>query len=205
VAAAAPLPKHSHAVAPILSLADHFRRGHFTHAELDEGLTFGEPFLQGFLSATHRQMALIEVSAQQRVERSLAASKTITRADLPTVIDRTASRDDPWQPRIYRSGSGFVKTYDGLSLAMMCARLTRPASHPILWAIHWRVQSNYKRNPQAITLREFCAATGYARSTVQLALAELEERGMIKVRRGNGRRAASIYELVNHDRWQAPE
>jgi len=98
-----------------------------------------------------------------------------------------------------------VKLFDGLALAMIKARLVREAGPYVLLAIHWRVQSDYKRNPQAITLREFCAATGYARSTVQLALAELEQRGIIKVRRGNGRSAASVYEIVHQSRWTAPE
>ena len=117
----------------------------------------------------------------------------------------TATGKRPWKPRhTYRSGSPFVKLYDGLALAMIKARLVRQASPYVLLAIHWRVQSDYKRNPQAITLREFCAATGYARSTIQLALSELQQRGIIAVRRRSAK-AVGVYEIIHHTRWQGPE
>jgi hypothetical protein len=95
----------------------------------------------------------------------------------------------------------FIRTFDGLVVAIIRARLKSPAAFACLAAIHWRQQRDYHKRPQAITVREFARETRYLKSTVQLALSELETRGIIKVTRGHG---ASVYEVAFHARWKEP-
>lgn len=88
---------------------------------------------------------------------------------------------------------------------MARARLKHAASYAVFWAIHYRQQRDYHRSPQPITVREFVKATGYALSSVQQALIELEERRMIQVSRGERRSQATVYGVIAAVNWMVEE
>jgi DNA-binding MarR family transcriptional regulator len=115
--------------------------------------------------------------------------------------------DSRWQPRkVQPNGqSMWIRTFDGMAVAIIRARLKHPASWAVLMAIHYRQQRDYRKRAQAITVRTFASETGFPKSKVQQALKELESRRVIEVRRGNGRREASVYEVTYHSRWTEPE
>jgi DNA-binding MarR family transcriptional regulator len=111
-----------------------------------------------------------------------------------------------WQPRKPQANgkSMWIRTFDGLALAMVHARIVNATSWAVLLAIHYAQQRDYHKRPQAITVREFAQVTGFARSNIQSALRELEQRGIIEVKRGKGRREASTYSVAFQSRWKEP-
>lgn len=96
----------------------------------------------------------------------------------------------------------FIKTLDGLALAIAGARLRYRASYACLIAIHYQEQRDFRKRPQAITVRDFVEVTGCWKSEVQLGLKELEHRGIIEVKRGKGRSEATSYSVAPRTRWK---
>ena len=99
----------------------------------------------------------------------------------------------------------FIRTFDGMALSMVGAQLVHSASWAVLLAIHYAQQRDYHKRPQAVTVREFAQVTGYWPSKIQLALRELECRGIITVKRGKGRREASVYGIAFQSHWKEPK
>jgi DNA-binding MarR family transcriptional regulator len=99
----------------------------------------------------------------------------------------------------------WIRTFDGLALAMVGAQFVHSASWAVLLSIHYAQQRDYHKRPQAITVREFARVTGYWPSKIQLALQELEQRGVIEVKRGLRRSSASVYSVAFPGRWNEPE
>ncbi len=113
----------------------------------------------------------------------------------------------PWLVRrpVKRTGAPrFVMTEDLPALAMMRCAFAHAATWPVMWAIFWRQQTQHPFDPDMpadISIEEIVAQTGYARSTVYLALGELTDRDMLVILSGGGRRRKSAYGLTDLERW----
>ena len=110
-----------------------------------------------------------------------------------------------WHPRTQRGNGkpGFVMTTDELALAIAGARLERPVSWAVLWAIHVRQQRDFGRDQAVpISVVELCGRTGFSETAVHEALRELAKRGMVVAQRGGGRGRLSAYRLNDPASWQ---
>jgi len=112
----------------------------------------------------------------------------------------------PWMVRGWTASGDprFVKVADRVALAIMRCTFAHTVSWPVLWAIFWRQQTRHPHDPDKpveISIDELVAQTGYRRSTVYLALRELNEREMLVTVSGGGRHRKSAYQLTDAERW----
>jgi hypothetical protein len=119
----------------------------------------------------------------------------------------------PWLPR-KRTRKGrlpFVMLDDWLMLALLDAgKRVSPAAYAVLWAITWKVLSQFHKvdvaidelDAVAISVDELCQVTGFTEAAVYRALKRLEDCKVItRVASGGGRGQKNFYGIHNPEAW----